>query len=319
MIFKILTLATVIVLTNFSLADASDCPEINLNQMDIGLEKIPRWDQGEQSYLCYGYAGAVLVDSHRYTSGQSQLENPTSPFVLTNQAVLYSQKLSRRSNFWGGLIDHALQAAHHDGICHATLLRSGIAQLGPQESIELLRGFRIKARHSSERERIEYARELNTLLREKGVDSQLLPDIRTIAGWLTLKEALYIPHFVRALCRETQAVNIGESTSQDRSYSPGQLSLAEQLNHLLIAETPVAVEFCAEVVTDRSFVPGWDNQCSRHYAIVVGQRYQNNQCELLVRDSQCSAYSRTQNVCRDGHYWIGKQSFLSNSYRMTWL
>lgn len=286
---------------------AEDCPEVNLYHEDLGLEHIPYFDQGE-TYLCYGYAATVLVDSKRYTQGP--LEGVSSPFILAASAVDYSQRLSRRSNFWGGLIDHALLAAANDGVCET--LHGGLPGLGPEQTLAKLRAFLQLSRQGDDGNAV--AQKLSSFLLEHIHHSLTQEQLVYLLGQ---REEVFLGQLLTSLCERTP-VALPTPQSQDRSFGPGIPPIGQRISQLLEQHHPVAVEFCAEVVLDPQFSSGWSGVCARHYAVVLAQRKdEHQQCQVLVRDSQCSVYDGRCH--KPGHYWISKRALMSNTFRITWL
>ena len=94
-----------------------------------------------------------------------------------------------------------------------------------------------------------------------------------------------------------------------------------QLNQLLTREQkPVALDFCSDVITNPGFATSYNSPCARHYAVAVGQRVNNGQCEILMRDSLCENYNSIQEGrCEDGYYWNQRKHLMGYVDNMTWL
>lgn len=112
------------------------------------------------------------------------------------------------------------------------------------------------------------------------------------------------------------------SRAEDRMNSPDLLTTVQKL---LSQQRPVAVNFCAEVVSWNNFTPSYEGfgSCARHYAVIVGQRRNvAGRCEFLVRDSLCSQYPLDKNKnprCEQGQFWIESGALMANSDGLVWL
>jgi hypothetical protein len=233
---------------------------------------------------------------------------------LAADTVAYSQTKSLRSSFWGGRIEQAIQVAKEKGLCQAGYVSDRLGDKGLKELLPALRALQKEARGG---EPAAAAGKLQAYLQQGGAPDFLGSEI--LKRFLTATQDEFIAELIGTSCKGRGKADL-ELLSEDRSYRPQKVSFADRINGVLGIGSPLAAEFCAEVVTDARFSPGYNSICSRHYVVVVGQR-QAERCELLIRDSQCSQYQgRAGNSgCEDSHYWIDRRAFLGNTQTIHWL
>ncbi|WP_374076491.1 hypothetical protein [Bdellovibrio bacteriovorus] len=123
-------------------------------------------------------------------------------------------------------------------------------------------------------------------------------------------------------CAPKIELPLPEETSLHRK-DVGGAGLKEGLQQTLSSLKPVAINFCAEVVTQRNFTPGYGGfgSCARHYAVAVGRKQINGQCYILVRDSQCAKYKMKDGsaVCEKSQFWINIHQLINNTDILTYL
>lgn len=293
------------ILYTFSARAEEACPAFRLDQTPA-LQAIPRWDQ-EDSFLCYAFSASVLVDARRGGS--------TAPLALAADTVNFSRHLSRRSSLWGGNLDQSIQVAREKGTCRPGWISDRLGKVGLRALLPELRALQREARNGDP---AAAAEKLKVFLRANGAGS--LPEAKFLGEILAMPQDDFISELIGAYCVDRQAAPELQLLSEDRSYRPQKISFADRISGVLGNGSPLAAEFCAEVVTDPGFSPGYNSICSRHYVVVVGQR-QAGRCELLIRDSQCSQYKgRAGNSgCEGSHYWIDRRAFLGNTQAVHWL
>lgn len=293
------------ILYTFSARAEEACPAFRLDQTPA-LRAIPRWDQ-EDTFLCYAFAASILIDAR--SSG-----GPTSPLALAADTVAYSQSKSQRSSFWGGRIEQSIEVVKERGRCQAGAVSDRFGNKSLKELLPALRALQKEARAGAPE---AAAQKLKAFLSEAGMSQFLTSEI--LKQFLTATQDEFIAELIGASCKGRGRIDL-ELLTEDRGYRPDKVSFADRINRVLGAGSPVAAEFCAEVVTDPRFSPGYNSICSRHYVVVVGQR-EGGRCELLIRDSQCSQYQgKAGNTgCEDSHYWIDRRAFLGNTQAVHWL
>lgn len=125
-----------------------------------------------------------------------------------------------------------------------------------------------------------------------------------------------------AACTPKTEIHLPEEVSIHRK-DVGGAGLNESLQKTLSSLKPVALNFCAEVVTQRNFTPGYGGfgSCARHYAVAVGRKEINGQCHVLVRDSQCAKYKMKDGgvACEKSQFWINIHQLINNTDILTYL
>jgi hypothetical protein len=293
------------ILYTFTARAEEACPAIRLDETPA-LRNIPRWDQ-EDSFLCYAFSASVLIDARLGGA-------PTSPLALAADTVIYSQTKRQRSSFWGGRIEQSIQVANERGRCQAGPLSDRFGRKGLKEMLPHIRALQKEARGASPALATE---KLTSYLNEAGMGEYITSQI--LKRFLTATQDEFLAELIGIACKERATADL-ELLTEDRSFRPDKVTFANRISGVLNAGSPLAAEFCAEVVTDPKFSPGYNSICSRHYVTVVGQR-PGDRCELLIRDSQCSQYQAKagNSGCVDSHYWIDRRAFLSNTQAVHWL
>lgn len=291
-------------LTTASTAFAEDCSEIRLDQSV--LKHVSLANQGS-SNLCYAYAAAQLVDAYR--ASQGVLTSPISPLLLAAQTIRATD--DERNSIYGGWVQTALETAQKEGLC------TGSPLTPPDALLQELEMLYKKSRAGEDKSAI--AAKVRDVLLQQG--AQFVPSQDDIQGFLSLGLSKFVGHALASTCKGSVDIPLPSSQSLFRRDS-GSQGLASEVHSQLEQNHPVAVNFCADVVTRRSFSPRYgDNSCSRHYAVIVGRANIEGQCHFLVRDSQCDKYKTKDGspICKDSQYWILNYQLMNNTDGITWL
>jgi hypothetical protein len=309
-------------LATFAHAQTNSCGEIDLDKDPTALGLIPKWDQGD-THLCYAFTTAQLVDAYRIKKGDVIGNQFTSPLVLASDTI--RKYKDKGTNFSGGRIEHAFSTAREIGSCNSKYISDRWGKYSAPKIINLLN----KCYRDGEKEdKNLVAEQCIKDLMDEDVTRDVLPTTGEFVKYLESSREEFISDVLSSGCKERHAIaNLPAPTRFFRPRADTD-TLVDKVHTLLQSKTPVGVNFCAEVVSNKDHVGHRDEEkkewiCQkglRHSAIIAGRKMIDGKCNFLIRDTGCEALNKdNQKLCNNGEYYVEDTRLIANTEGLIWL
>lgn len=277
---------------------AQNCPTTNLiTEPDSPFNKIPVYDQ-DGIGICYAYVASQMADFHLIKKGSSQRVHPLWA------AMKYSES-KNRLYLSNGIAYDSIMHIKAKGNCHSNYISeqlSKLVQKGKIQEVDVMSLIEV------------FAGKMESLYQTKSnVTDQDVEDV--ILSAITYQQPYCSPGAtLEALIPELKALSVTGSRAMlgqlifpgcqntekldvpDPDYfvgkTPDELT-AKLKQQLLSSQAPVAVSYCSKVLFDPSYTGNAKSpDCGNHLSMVVGMKEENNQCQLLLRNTWGAGFGR---------------------------